>query len=357
MRPMILLLPLACLSTAACQLPRPIIADEYTKLCPISSAQPPAESLLFVTLRVPDCRKPPAILMSAYRAGGPWYGAVDDQLRITFYQKEHWHDAAAARLRASTGGSPIVFIHGFNNDNRTALGRALAIRDLIAQGRPVIAFTWPSYASKSRYIWDEANAEWAGVTARELIAQLASSSPKIIVVAHSMGNRVALDTVKSLQATGGPKPVERLVMASPDVDRETVERELRATGGIGTKVTIYGSRADQPLSTSWRVHGLPRAGDLSAWVTGSVPDYERLSGITDVQVIDTTDVRKDRLGHDDFISTLEGAADLCRVLDSSMPSSGRADTGHAGVFRLIEGPPTDKICTPRAVTAIDRLDH
>lgn len=353
MRPMILLFPLACLSTAACQLPPPILSGDYTRLCPISADQPPAQSLLFVTLRVPDCRQPPAILMSAYRAGDPWYGAVDDQLQVTFYRQDQWHAAAASRLRASTSGPPVVFIHGFNNDNRTALGRALAIRKLVASDRPVIAFTWPSYASKSRYIWDEANAEWAGVAARELISTLTSSSPKIMVVAHSMGNRVALDTVRSLKPPTGPSPVERLVMASPDVDRETVVRELKAN--IGTKVTIYGSRKDQPLSTSWRVHGLPRAGDLSAWVTGSVPDYKALSGITDVEVVDTTDVRADRLGHDDFVSTLEGAADLCRVLDSSLPKSGRADTPYAGVSTLIKNPLVDPVCTTRAASAISGL--
>ena len=221
MRPIILLLPLACTLSAACQLPRPVIANDYTKLCVTSSAEPPANALLFVTLRLPDCRRPPAILMSAYRGTGPWYGAVDDQLRITFYDEKIWHSAAAARLRASTSHPPIVFIHGYNNDNRTALARALAIREVVGNDRPVIALTWPSYNRTSKYFWDEANAEWAMGTARNLIGKLGSpSSPKIHRYRAQHGSCVGLDSVKSFQGRdlNGPMPVERLIMASPDVD-------------------------------------------------------------------------------------------------------------------------------------------
>ena len=72
-------------------------------------------------------------------------------------------------------------------------------------------------------------------------------------------------------------------------------------------------------------------------------------------MIDTTDVRNDRIGHADFIETVQGAADLCRIL-LGKPAAGREDTGYSGVSRLLNMPPTGD-CASNAASAIETLSR
>jgi hypothetical protein len=105
--------------------------------------------------------------------------------------------------------------------------------------------------------------------------------------------------------------VQRLIMASPDVDRAKAINEVPL---LGIPVTIYGSTRDQALTISWRDHGLPRAGDLSNAIVGHTPDFT-LASWAGVDVVDTSGVDRSIVGHSDYISTPEGAADLCRVVN------------------------------------------
>jgi esterase/lipase superfamily enzyme len=247
-----------------------------------------------------------------YRGISALYGSVDRNLRTTFYDKARWDVARLERLRLAGPGTPVLFIHGYNNSHDEALLRGFAVADSIGPDFPVVVLSWPSYASRRRYVWDEANAEWSSATTRPVIEDLAKQGRSPIILAHSMGNRIALDALRHYRVrTGNHLPIERLIMASPDVDRQQVRESLIA--GIGAPVTIYVSTDDQPLSASWRMHGLPRAGDLSGSVTGRVPHYY-FHGIAKVELVNTAKVRRDVLGHSDFIETEQGAGDLCRIV-------------------------------------------
>ena len=319
MRVRMLMLSSLFAALGACRLPRPVDTGAYLKDCE-QSGQPAADALLFVTTRLPDCRVSSRIAATWHRGQGPMYGAWGSDNVVRFYTPGAWHRAAEARLGG--GRKALMYIHGYNNSNLAALGRAVAIRTAIANQREVIAFTWPSYDTTAKYFWDEANAEWASADARGFVKDLAARHPGIILVAHSMGNRIALDVVESFAP--GKAPVDRLIMASPDVDRAALKRRLDE--GLGVAVTLYGSRRDQPLSASWRSHGYPRAGDLADWVTGHDPDYT-LHNLSTVDVVDTSDVTRGLLHHADFIETMEGAADLCRVVGKPDAKAGRKAVG------------------------------
>jgi esterase/lipase superfamily enzyme len=215
----------------------------------------------------------------------------------------------------------------------------------------VVALTWPSYASKRKYFWDEANAEWASTQARELVDTLAKRYPRLVLVAHSMGNRLALDAVAHMRGTGSLPQVERLIMGSPDVDRATLERLLAAPQGLGLPVTIYASRADQALSASWRAHGHARAGDLSTWVTGQKP-AKVFTSAQNSEVVDTTSAShsrsRDMLYHSDFISSPEGAADLCRVIFGVPHGKARVPLADAPAHQwaLVRTPAEMPACPP-----------
>lgn len=320
---------------SGCMLPRPVDPSLYTNNCRVDQT-PQFRGLLFYTTRLPDCRKP-AFQMSWHRARSAegWQGlwASDRQQLL---EPISWTAELERQIGAApTGTETILYIHGFNNTHDEALRRAHAIRTAVGDGRSVLAFTWPSYASKRKYFWDEVNAEWTGGQAMVLLERLAFGGRKVIIVAHSMGNRVALDLVRSwpLRHPGRPIPIAQLIMASPDVDRAWFARQAEI--GLSVPVTLYGSTYDQPLSASWRSHAYARAGDLSARVTGNdleVPySYRNAPAVT---VVDTSLVATGLLKHSDFIESAQGAADLCRVITGVDPSKGREFVELPNMHRL-----------------------
>ena len=314
---------------AGCSLPPPVSTADHSTRCEVEGA-PPAGSLLFATARMPDCDGPTQKITDL-RGKKLMYAALERSGAVRFYHAKAWWDALAGRVGA--GHPPLLFIHGYNNSNGSALATALAIEQAIRGGHEVIALTWPSYDRLPKYFWDETNAAWANAMSGDLIRQLATLPGKLTVVGHSMGNHLALDGVAELDPAFRSQHVAALIMASPDVDRAEVHRALDHR--LGIPVTIYGSTRDQALSASWRAHGMPRAGDLAAWVTGHVPDYS-LEDLPDANVVDTSAITIGVVHHSDFISTPEGAADLCRVVSGAGDIEDGRDPvpGHIGRWVL-----------------------
>jgi pimeloyl-ACP methyl ester carboxylesterase len=226
------------LATAGCMLPRPIPEPTYVKACPISPVTPSKGSLLFVTFRLPDCRNFPKIVMTWHRASDASFGALADG-KTSFHGKALWLSGAQLQLVASASARRpgVVFIHGYNTGQKKALDRAYAIRTAIESDRPVIAITWPSYASGTKYFWDEANSDWASAHARAFLKELIGDTP-VIIVAHSMGSRIALDAARSLRRDDGSSPIQQLIMAAPDIDRDALVKEFRGGRRIAGSTTI-----------------------------------------------------------------------------------------------------------------------
>jgi esterase/lipase superfamily enzyme len=297
------------LLTTSCAVPRPVDLTSYVQACPDSKQSPAAATALFMTLRLPDCRAA-QVQLTKWRAERLRFASIGPA-GILFHERQAWVDEVKRRL-ADHPGAPVLFIHGFNNSNQQALDRAAKIQRALRNNRQVVVLTWPSYARKSAYFWDEANAEWAQDYVPQAIDAMMAASPDVVLIGHSMGNRLVLAGVNDLRAHHLLNRIEALIMASPDVDRQELQRALAPPLGLGLSPTIYVSAKDQALSTSWRFHGYPRAGDFSDWITGRRPYYAFPDEIA--EVIDTTQIDSSTLGHSAFIDAPAGAADLCRVI-------------------------------------------
>lgn len=327
-----------------CEMPRPIPPETYRECPKVEAGEPPLDSVLFITLRQPACPKAGVVTaLTDYRARKPLYVASRNGM-FTFYEPDQWV-AGVEREHGKKERPLVVFIHGYRNSNAQALQTAWRIQEAARETAPVVAVTWPSYRKFAYYLWDETNAEWASEVWRSATLKLGSKFPHMIIIAHSMGNRLALGGLNYLKEQGLAGHVDRLVMASPDVDRATLREQLAK--GIGTAVTIYGSRKDQALSLSWRDHSYPRGGDLSWWVEGRASDYT-LAWLNGVEVIDTTDIDHSVDGHSAFIETREGREDLCRVIHSEGPERPGIAPLHSpgNYYRLIRTPVTDQ-CSSR----------
>ena len=318
---------------AGCQLPRPL-PQQAVGNCPLPLESPPRPgSTLFITLRLPDCAEGGTVRrLSDLRAPVPQYaGLINGQIAI--YRQSAW--ISGLEGQAGPDDQLVLFVHGYRVSNEEALETASKIKTAIRTNSPVVALTWPSYGKYTDYLWDEANAEWASQAEETALLAIASRFPHVVIIAHSMGNRLALSAMNLLRQHGLASHVDHLIMASPDVDRSTLKGLF--ADGVGAKTTVYGSRRDQALSVSWRIHGYPRGGDLSWWVTGRDRDYS-LAWLKDVEVVDTTEIDHSLDGHSAFIDTPEGADDLCRVIRGEGPKKRALEqlSAPTNYYRLVQ---------------------
>lgn len=261
---------LSCVITG-CNLPRPWVHAKNTTGCDPAPGIPEWGSELFITLRTVRCGQ--AMTFEDYRSPEAIYAARSRKGIEARFTKENWLKALAERRRLDPGLPPILFFHGYNNNQAMAFERARKIAILVGHYRPVIAITWPSYGRAMPYGWDEANNEWAKPLVREVVEGLASVKEPVVIVAHSMGSRLGLE-IAAVEAAKPPgeRGVRKLILASPDLDQSSFNRWL-SSKPADFPVTLYGSTRDQALSASWRWHGYARAGDLSKWVTGNVATF------------------------------------------------------------------------------------
>lgn len=327
---------LVCFAWLSACVPHPSSIPPLT--CATQSDAASAD-LLFVSFRRPVCGAG-GMQLSDWRHEPGAFGYRNEQARggashgTDFLVEETaWWDRLGKQVGEASGRPPVVLIHGFNNSHNDAMRRGAALRFLHLSKRPVVVISWPSFSKFYLYTWAEANDDWASEPIKKFLSELTRRYPGTDLVAHSMGSRILANAL--LAPSGTDLRPGKIIMAAPDIDRQLVQAILRRDTGFGLPVVIYASRADQVMSASWRVHGNPRAGDLSTYIKGRV----RLSPLPEVRnavILDTTDVRGSWEGHRDILNSPEAAADVCRVLEDQPVGPGRKPvTGAANYWDLV----------------------
>lgn len=116
-----------------------------------------------------------------------------------------------------------------------------------------------------KYAVDEASKKWASLYAYDLLVKLAAAKLDIVLVSHSMGNRITSDALERLNARSPDLvgSVRSVVLGSPDINAGLFDRDVaRAFTAPERTVTIYASDRDTALAASSRMHGFRRLGDL-----------------------------------------------------------------------------------------------
>lgn len=351
-----LLIAAGALALAGCQLRIPDSAS-YTLRCSSVPLGDPGSATFFVmSNRLPDCREG-GLRFSAYRntsltyfqvgrAGGPV------NRRYEGAGQAEWIKDLKAQARE---GRVLVYVHGYLNDFGDELERAARLGEFQGPGVPVVIFDWASINRTFGYTVDENSALWAQEHFDGLLAALADAGLKVTVVAHSMGNRIVIGALRNptirLDA-GRAGRIDRVVMASADVDRALAHAALADIARPGRQIVAYVSRKDRAIWASIRTHGYAVLGspacerdmDYRRSVRRS-RDCHRIKSLAGVAVVDTSEVASSRFaGHRDFVESCPVAEDLKRFLaglepadrlisaPSSPPDGGASDDAGIGYF-------------------------
>lgn len=215
-----------------------------------------------------------------------------DQLPATEFFKK-----ITDKVQGSPEKDAFVFVHGFNVDFTQSVMRAAQIAtDIGFHGAPIV-YSWPSRHNVLRYNADEATA--TGYSADNVIQLLkdirtTTGAERVHLIAHSMGNRILTDALKSLVDKGFNKNFlfNQIILAAPDIDAEVFVKNIAPKIiGCSQRVTLYTSQHDKPLWFSDKIHG-------SIQRTGS--SANALAIIDGMDTVDASIERTDFLGHGYF---------------------------------------------------------
>lgn len=241
------------------------------------------------------------------------------------------------QLSKSSKKDLVVFVHGFNNTFEDA-ARALALfsQDVNFGAVPIL-FSWPSDGIALRYPSDEeeVRASRDNFLAFLTLLKNQTAAHQIHVTAHSMGNRLVVETVDRFdleQRSNRNALFGHLIMAAPDVYPEIFSQTLDAIKRRSKRVTLYVSEKDSALKCSKVLHGNRRLGEA-----GGVPFVA--SGI---ETIDVTNAEPDprpvwtvgalfnyligtacRSGHAYMIRSARVQADVQHLVLNDLPPSNR----------------------------------
>lgn len=217
--------------------------------------------------------------------------------RAVLYGNTKEFEQAVSADIARGDGRVLVFVHGYNNGFDDGVFRLTQIvQDTNYPGTPVL-FSWASAGKTTGYIYDKESANAARDDLEATLRLLAKTKAKSIdIIAHSMGNWVAMEALRQLAITGDRDLSGKLgyvVLASPDIDVDVFKKQMMRYGKPDRPFTVLLSADDRALQLSSFISGAkPRVGDY-----GNASDLAQY-GVTVVDLTKTTS--GDRLNHAKF---------------------------------------------------------
>lgn len=178
-------------------------------------------------------------------------------------------EARFAALAAKHKGRVLVFVHGYNTKFEEAVYRFAQFANDTGDVAAPILFTWPSRGRLLDYGYDRESANFSRDMLEEGLQALQrnASVREITLVAHSMGNWVAVEALRQMAIRNKrlvPK-LKNVVLAAPDLDTDVFRKQMAEIPQPHPTITVLISRDDRALGFSTKVWGAgTRLGALGA---------------------------------------------------------------------------------------------
>jgi esterase/lipase superfamily enzyme len=209
----------------------------------------------------------------------------------------------------------LLFIHGYNTMFAEGLYRfAQVVHDSQTGAVPVL-FTWASRGKLSEYVYDNNSATAARDDLEHTLRLiLASNAEEVNILAHSMGNWVAVEAFRQIKIAGNlenSSKIGSIFLAAPDIDLDVFKAQMRRIGRPQKLVYIVISKDDVALGFSkFIAGGQGRVGDAT--------DVQELADLG-VTVIDLTNLEgNDAANHAKFAQLATVGPELGTVLGEGL---------------------------------------
>jgi esterase/lipase superfamily enzyme len=235
-----------------------------------------------VTVSIPPdgARKIGEVQWPAIPPGDPGHDFVT--VSADYLYKQSFDTAISTAARQTRSGKVLVFVHGFNNRFDAAVYRlAQIVHDSNAPVVPVL-FSWPSRGEVqlSAYTYDLESANYSRDALEGLLDGLARNPDvkEITVLAHSMGNWIALEALRARSIRTGiiGDKIKNVLLVAPDVDVDVFRTQIQRMGTSRPRFALFLSQDDQALKLSQSIWGgVTRVGAANPDVQPYHDDFER----------------------------------------------------------------------------------
>ncbi len=256
---------------------------------------------------------------------------------------DFWKQLRAA-VEVSQDRQLLLFIHGYSATFRDAARRTAQMAYDLNYPGPSMFFSWPagaeseSFQEKANYLKDLRRAEESDEDLISVLAGISrySGAKSIHLVAHSMGNFVLTEALKTIDDRRPPgtsqSPLfDQVALAAPDINaREFVERTGERILPFSRRFTVYASTQDKALRLSKAVNGFEPLGFLSEY--SRVGAKKRLFDLVDVSQLTTGWFDSGHIYYGDMPEMISDFAFLFRGIQARSLQRGLSET--PPVYRL-----------------------
>lgn len=193
----------------------------------------------------------------------------------------------------------VVFVHGYNSTQSESAFRAAQLANDMNLPGAMVIYSWPSKGKTLGYAYDIDSALFARDGLEQLLFELKAAGVKrIVLVAHSMGSLVTMETLRQIDHHKPgwiAKNLGGLVLISPDLDIELFRSQVKALSDPPAPFVVFVSRKDNLLNISARLRGGSTHERL-----GNISDIDQVTGLP-IEIIDTT-AFSDNAGSTHFVA-------------------------------------------------------
>ncbi len=187
----------------------------------------------------------------------------------------------------------LVFVHGYNNNFAEGLYRFAQLTTDLGLPEVAVHYSWPSKGNPLGYGYDRDSMLFARDGLEELLGAVVQSGAEgFILVGHSMGSLLAMETLRQIEI-GRNARVKRAIrgvaLISPDIDIDLFLQQSRRIGALPQPFAVFVSRRDLLLRLSARVMGQTSR-------LGNIENVNALAQL-DVLVIDVSALSEGGAGH------------------------------------------------------------
>ena len=207
-------------------------------------------------------------------------------------------------LAAQPDHKIVVFVHGYNNSYQEAVFRLADLAREVRQQAVPVLFSWPSEATVTGYVSDRDSVAYARGDLADLLTDLTATGRPVVLVGHSMGGWLVMETLRQLRLDGRGHVIAGLEvgLVSPDIDLDVFRTQVMAVGRLSPPLTVLTSPDDRVLAASARVAGgRTRLGAVRA----DDPQMRRMAQQAGVRLIDISALpASDATNHDRMLAVV-----------------------------------------------------
>ena len=163
----------------------------------------------------------------------------------------------AMRVRKQT--SAVVYVHGFNTRMAEGVYRVAQMHHDLKVPGVAVHYAWPSRGSALGYVYDRDSMMYARSGFEDLLDEVAAAGARdIVIIAHSMGSSLTMETLRQMSLHDRPTALDRVagvILISPDLDLDVFRSQARDMGKLPQPFVIFGSTQDRVLGLSAKIAG------------------------------------------------------------------------------------------------------